>query len=183
MTAIVSKDHAKITWLTGLAGLLLLALSFAMMAVAAPARPGPPATQKIVLDSGSTSGRIAMQNPLFRREMGLDISLEEHDEGELMSVSQDGTPSQESQDPTGRYRVRLTKVSSFVIITQQRHTTYTGTVQQLEASARSVRTHNLILGWWGIPFGLIWTPMALARNAKAMNKLRALASGQPAPVG
>jgi hypothetical protein len=101
-----------------------------------------------------------------------------------MSVSQDGVPAEGSQDATGRYRVRLTKVSSFVIFTQQRHTVYTGSVEQLEASARSVRTHNLILGWWGVPFGLIWTPMALARNAKAMNKLRALASGQTAtPVG
>ena len=42
---------------------------------------------------------------------------------------------------------------------------------------------SLVLGWWGIPFGLVWTPMALARNAKAMDKLRALASGQPTPVG
>jgi hypothetical protein len=100
-----------------------------------------------------------------------------------MSVSQDGTPSQGSQDATGRYRVRLTKVSSFVIFTQQRHTVYTGTLQQLETSARSVQTHNLILGWWGFPFGLIWTPMALSRNAKAMQKVRALASGQPAAVG
>jgi hypothetical protein len=104
-----------------------------------------------------------------------------------VSDSQFGTPSQESpvspQDATGRYRVRLTKVSSFVIMTQRRSTVYTGTLQQLENSARSVRTHNLTLGWWGVPFGLVWTPMALARNAKAMDKLRALASGQPTPVG
>ncbi len=75
MTAIVSKDRAKTTWLTGAVGLLLLALSFAMMAVAAPARPGPPAIHKIVLDSRSISGRITSQNPLFRDEMGLNTSL------------------------------------------------------------------------------------------------------------
>ena len=93
-------------------------------------------------------------------------------------------PPEGLQDATGRYRVRLTKVSSFVIFTQQRHTVYTGTLQQLEDSARSVRTHNLTLGWWGFPFGLIWTPVALSRNAKAMQRLRALASGQTtAPVG
>jgi hypothetical protein len=74
------------------------------------------------------------------------------------------------------YRVRLTKVSSFIIMTQQRHTTYTGTVEQLEAAARSVRTQNLLLGWWGIPFGLIWTPMALSRNAKAMRQVHELAA-------
>jgi hypothetical protein len=78
MTAIVSKDRAKTTWLTGLAGLLMLALSLTMMAVAAPARPGPPATHKIVLDSRSIPGRIPLQNHLFRREIGLDTSLGGH---------------------------------------------------------------------------------------------------------
>ena len=81
------------------------------------------------------------------------------------------------------YRVRLTKVSSYLIVTQQRHTTYTGTLEQLEESARSVSRHNLLLGWWGIPFGLIWTPMALMRNGKAMGQVRALAAqGQQTPV-
>jgi hypothetical protein len=90
-----------------------------------------------------------------------------------------------SPDPTASsgdarlYRVRLTKVSSFILMTQQRHTTYTGTVEQLEAAARSVRTHNLLLGWWGIPFGLIWTPMALARNAKGMRQVHELAAKPP----
>jgi hypothetical protein len=74
------------------------------------------------------------------------------------------------------YRVRLTKVSSFILTTRQRHTVYTGTLEQLEAAARSARTHNLLLGWWGIPFGLIWTPMALARNAKGMRQVRELAA-------
>lgn len=74
------------------------------------------------------------------------------------------------------YRVRLTKVSSYIIMTQQKHTTYTGTLEQLEAAARSAQTHNLLLGWWGIPFGLIWTPMALARNAKGMRQVRELAA-------
>lgn len=74
------------------------------------------------------------------------------------------------------YRVRLTKVSSFLIITQRRSATYTGTLEQLEGFARAARTHTLLLGWWGVPFGLIWTPMALARNAKAMRQLRDLAA-------
>jgi hypothetical protein len=74
------------------------------------------------------------------------------------------------------YRVRLTKVSSFLVITQRRMATYSGTLDQLEGIARGARTHNLLLGWWGIPFGLVWTPMALARNAKAMRQLRDLAA-------
>jgi hypothetical protein len=82
-------------------------------------------------------------------------------------------------DPAQAFRVRLTKVTSFVILTQQSHTVYTGTLRQLERAARTVRTHNLLLGWWGIPFGLIWTPIALARNASALKKIRSLAAGSP----
>jgi hypothetical protein len=74
------------------------------------------------------------------------------------------------------YRVPLTKVNSFIIITRRRTATYKGTLDQLEGIARGVRAHNLLLGWWGIPAGLIWTPMALARNAKAMRELRELAA-------
>jgi hypothetical protein len=81
-------------------------------------------------------------------------------------------PTRESADAV--YRVRLTKVSSFLIITQRRTATYSGTLDQLEGIARGARTHNLLLGWWGVPFGVIWTPIALARNAKAMRQLREL---------
>jgi hypothetical protein len=85
------------------------------------------------------------------------------------------------QAPTAKpagavYRVRLTKVSSFLVVTQRRTATYTGTLDQLEGIARGARIHTLLLGWWGIPFGLIWTPMTLARNAKAMRQLRDLAA-------
>jgi hypothetical protein len=81
-------------------------------------------------------------------------------------------PTIESADAV--YRVRLTKVSSFLVITQRRAATYSGTLDQLEGIARGARTHNLLLGWWGVPFGVIWTPMALVRNAKAIHRLRDL---------
>jgi hypothetical protein len=55
MLGIVSRERARATWLTGLAGLLLLAAALTMMAIAAPAHARPPATQKIVLESNSTS--------------------------------------------------------------------------------------------------------------------------------
>jgi hypothetical protein len=73
------------------------------------------------------------------------------------------------------YRLSLTKVTSFVLLTQQRRTVDTGTVEQLERAYRDTLGHNLMLGWWGIPFGLIWTPLALSRNAKAMRQFRNLA--------
>ena len=38
MTAVVSREHAKATCLTGAAGMLLLAVAFVMMVVAAPVR-------------------------------------------------------------------------------------------------------------------------------------------------
>ena len=37
MTAVVSREHARATFLTGAAGVLLLAVAFLMMVVAAPA--------------------------------------------------------------------------------------------------------------------------------------------------
>jgi hypothetical protein len=82
------------------------------------------------------------------------------------------------------YRVSLTKVTSFILVSYRRSTVYTGTLEQLQARARSTMTYNLLCGWWGIPAGLIWTPIALARNSKNMNKLRALAanSGVQAPA-
>jgi hypothetical protein len=55
MLAIVSRERARATWLTGLAGLLLLSAALTMMAIAAPAHVRPPAAQKIVLESNSTS--------------------------------------------------------------------------------------------------------------------------------
>jgi hypothetical protein len=43
MTAVVSREHARAAWLTGVAGLVILAAAFVMMACAAPslARPRP----------------------------------------------------------------------------------------------------------------------------------------------
>lgn len=88
------------------------------------------------------------------------------------------TPGQSATaQPAGTvYRVPLTKVSSFVFITQRRTVTYRGTLEELESIAKGVRTHNLLAGWWGFPAGVIWTPMALSRNAKAMRQVRDLAA-------
>ncbi len=87
-----------------------------------------------------------------------------------------GTPPGYGAQPT--FRVSLTKVTSMVFLTQQRRTVYTGTLEQLETAARNAMVHNLTLGWWGIPFGLIWTPVALARNATSMKQIRAQAQGR-----
>jgi hypothetical protein len=49
----------------------------------------------------------------------------------------------------------------------------TGTVAALEAAHRRILQHNLTLGWWGVPFGVVWTPASL-RNRRALAALRAL---------
>jgi hypothetical protein len=56
MTAIVSRERAKTTWLTALAGVLLLTAAVTMMAIAAPAsaHADPHPAQMIVLESNST---------------------------------------------------------------------------------------------------------------------------------
>jgi hypothetical protein len=41
MTAVVSRERAKATWLSGVVGLVILALAFVMMACAAPSLAHP----------------------------------------------------------------------------------------------------------------------------------------------
>jgi hypothetical protein len=41
MTAVVSRDRARATWLTGVVGLVILAAAFVMMASAAPSLASP----------------------------------------------------------------------------------------------------------------------------------------------
>ena len=62
MTAAVSREHAKQTWLTGLAGLVILAAAFVMMACAAPSLAHPRSHEAMtqsarVLITASWAGR------------------------------------------------------------------------------------------------------------------------------
>ncbi len=70
--------------------------------------------------------------------------------------------------------MRFVKVTSALVVTHRQ--AQVGTREQIEAAYRSALIHNLLLGWWGIPFGLIWTPIALAANAKALRQVRAVAT-------
>ena len=74
-----------------------------------------------------------------------------------------------------RYQIRLYKVTSMLVLTQRRSAVYTGTYEQLEKLYKSVLLHNLLLGWWGFPFGLIWTPVSLSSNSGAWRKIRQMA--------
>jgi hypothetical protein len=77
------------------------------------------------------------------------------------------------------FRLALLEVTSFLIITQRKTRVFTGSYDQLMEQYRKVMTHNLVAGWWGIPFGLVWTPLALRKNARARKKLEEIASQPP----
>jgi hypothetical protein len=85
-------------------------------------------------------------------------------------------PASGAAPSTGLYRITLTKVTSFLIMTNQRRVVVTGTIEQLEQATRSAMIHNLVCGWWGFPFGIVWTPLALIRNSKNLRAAKALAT-------
>ena len=84
--------------------------------------------------------------------------------------------------PAVHYNLRLLRVMSFIVMTQRRTIGRSGSIEELGAFYREILIQNLLLGWWGIPFGLIWTPICLFRNRQAFQQLRTLASrGASAP--
>jgi hypothetical protein len=72
MTAVVRREHAKATWLTGATGLVILAVALVMMACAAPslahprphgatAQPGSVYTSSLITGAGpraAQAGRV-----------------------------------------------------------------------------------------------------------------------------
>ncbi len=79
--------------------------------------------------------------------------------------------------------LRLVQITSFIIFSNRAIKGASGSFDEMRAFYRKVLIHNLLLGWWGFPFGLVWTPMALASNRKAMAKLRELNEAGSAPGG
>jgi hypothetical protein len=72
------------------------------------------------------------------------------------------------------FTLRITTVTSYLVIAQQRLMSFSVTAADLRARYRQVLRHNLLCGWWSFPFGPIWTPMVLQRNARALKQLEAL---------
>jgi hypothetical protein len=66
---------------------------------------------------------------------------------------------------------------------RRRRSITTANVEDLQRFYRRVLPHNLSLGWWGVPFGLVWTPMALVQNSRARSRLAGLMSGIGAAPG
>ena len=93
-----------------------------------------------------------------------------------VASSTDATSATEAAQSEPEYRLTITKVTSYLFLTTRKRLSFVGTKDELLAQYRKVRTHNLMLGWWGIPAGLVWTPMTLARNAKALEQLNRLSA-------
>ncbi len=82
------------------------------------------------------------------------------------------------QQPAQAFQLRLIEVTSVLVVTVRTPRILTAaTAEELDRFYRNTLIHNLLLGWWGFPFGLIWTPMALVQNARARSKLRGLMAG------
>lgn len=82
-----------------------------------------------------------------------------------------------------QYRLRLIEVTGLLYFTRRNVLQKSGSPDELAAFYKKVRRHNLLAGWWGIPFGLIFTPLALASNRKARAKLGELETSGVAGAG
>jgi len=77
--------------------------------------------------------------------------------------------------------ISLSKVTSFLIVTQRSQQRFTGTPAQLRDAYAKTFQHNLLFGWWGFPFGIIWTAMALSRNKKVLADVERLIEQRQGP--
>jgi hypothetical protein len=78
---------------------------------------------------------------------------------------------------SGSYRLVLTEVTSMLVVTHRRSRVFGGSPEELDAAYRRVRRHNLLVGWWGFPFGIAWTATNLWRNRRRHAALRRLTTG------
>lgn len=93
-------------------------------------------------------------------------------------------PLEHLAPPARAFSLTLVEVRSFVFLARQVRSTASGnSFEELFPFYRRILRHNLLFGWWSFPFGLIWTPLAIRGNRRALRHLRALASSGAAPAG
>jgi Protein of unknown function (DUF2510). len=98
-----------------------------------------------------------------------------------MTVSDLGLDAAEYPAPPARvFSLSLVRVTGLFVFSFQSVQTVAGSLEDCEAHYRSIRTFNLLFGWWSF-VGWLWNPAALSRNKKALKELRVLANG-PAPA-
>jgi hypothetical protein len=93
------------------------------------------------------------------------------------------TPNAQWAPPPFVIRLTLLRVTSVILFSQRSRVTKSGSPDELSAFYKSVFWHNVTLGWWGLPFGLIYTIGSLSQNSKARQKIRALQASGAAPEG
>jgi hypothetical protein len=79
-------------------------------------------------------------------------------------------PSPQVTVAIGTYR----RVTSFVIVSQRSGTKVTGNLETHRKACKAAQTHTALAGWWGLPFGIIWTIAALTSNSKMLKSVEAL---------
>ena len=79
--------------------------------------------------------------------------------------------------PSAGYELTLGEVTSAIVLAIRKQHVHTGTLAELERAHRAALIHNLLLGWWAVPFGVIWTPIWITRNRRAMREVRQRAAG------
>jgi len=98
-------------------------------------------------------------------------------------MTQDSPSSNLLNWPAPRVTVAIAtyrKVTSVVFFSQRTGVKVTGGMDAHLKAYKAAQRHTAIFGWWGIPFGLIWTPMTLFNNKKMLRSVQALlASGNP----
>ena len=104
------------------------------------------------------------------------MSIDAPNAGDVAPADAPQPRSEQPEQAEPQYRLTVTQVTSYLFVTTRKTLSFVGTPDELKRQYRKVRFHNLMLGWWGIPAGFIWTPRSLARNAKALQQLDRLAA-------
>jgi hypothetical protein len=81
------------------------------------------------------------------------------------------------------YEARFKKHTGMLLISQTRTLTLRGTLDEVKALYKSVQTHNLLAGWWGIISLFILNPVALIGNAHQMTRVKRAAEDLAAHRG
>ena len=70
MTAMVSRERARATWLTGVAGVIILAAAFVMMACAAPSLAHPRPHRSVAQPASLTTSSLITASWAGRADQG-----------------------------------------------------------------------------------------------------------------
>jgi hypothetical protein len=70
------------------------------------------------------------------------------------------------------FEARFKKHTGMLLVSQTRTLNVRGTLEQVTTVYKSVQTHNLLAGWWGLISLFILNPVALIGNAHQMTRVK-----------